>query len=80
VVPSRNVIVPVGLVVVLVGWTVAVSPTVPPTVMEEGVAVTVVVAVPVPLCPRQTPGRVIIVRKKAGREKGPRIEPRLYQV
>jgi hypothetical protein len=49
VVPSRKVIVPVGLVVMLVGWTVAVSATVPPTVMVDGLAVTVVVAVPVPL-------------------------------
>jgi hypothetical protein len=44
---------PVGLVTAfpaetLLAWTDAVSPTAPPTVMEAGVAVTVVVATPVP--------------------------------
>ena len=50
VVPSRKVIVPVGLGMVFpplgaaLGWTVAVSPTVEPTVIVPGLAVTVVVA------------------------------------
>src|SRR5580704_1085396 len=48
--------------------------------MVDGLAVTVVVAVPAPLCPGHTPGRVIIVNNKTGREQDPRIEPRLHQV
>src|ERR1700760_4052951 len=44
VVPSKNVIVPVGLVVPRLGWTVAVRLTFPPADVVAGFAVTLVVA------------------------------------
>jgi hypothetical protein len=42
--------------------------------MEAGVAVTVVVATPVPFWPCETPGRAIIVNNKA-EKRCPRIRP-----
>jgi hypothetical protein len=63
VLPSRNVIVPVGLVNGCAGltepvfaWTVAVSPTDPPALKAGGLAVTVVVAL---FCPSATEERLI---------------------
>ena len=69
VVPSKKVIAPVGLtkafpgsIVGFGGWTVAVSPTVEPTVAVVGVGVRVVVAL---FCPAAQQGKAFTVNSKA---------------
>ncbi len=81
VVPSRNVIVPVGLVMVFPvpeaasGWTVAVSSTAEPTVIVVGLAVTVVVAA---FCPAAWPDKAFSINSKAEKRSRRRTKPHLH--
>jgi hypothetical protein len=81
VLPSRNVILPVGLGMVfpalgaLLGWTVAASPTLEPKVIVAGLAVRVVVA---PVCPVAVVENPFSINSKAGKESRRRMDPHLH--
>jgi hypothetical protein len=82
VLPSRKVIVPMGLGKAwpgvretLFGWTVAVRPTLAPAATEAGLAVTVVVAL---VCPVAALENTFSINNKAGKESRWRKGPHLH--